>query len=65
MVDADRLPALVHCPDGRVLAGVVVCCLRRLQCWSGDASSAEFTRFRGDLPSTDVRKMHESTYNCN
>ncbi|CAM9871500.1 unnamed protein product [Ascophyllum nodosum] len=57
LVDADRLPALVHCPDGRVLAGLVVWCLRRLQCWDGHASAAEFSRFCGVLPSRDVKKF--------
>ncbi|CAN0445451.1 unnamed protein product, partial [Discosporangium mesarthrocarpum] len=44
LVDPARLPALVHCPDGGVLTGVVVQCLRKLQCWSWGASVGEFWR---------------------
>ncbi|CAM9649677.1 unnamed protein product, partial [Scytosiphon promiscuus] len=59
LVDKDRLPALVHCPDGRVLSGVVLWCLRRLQCWDGRASAEEFTRFSGVLPTREVEKFVE------
>ncbi|CAN0253370.1 unnamed protein product, partial [Laminaria digitata] len=45
LTNSDLLPALIHCPDGRVLTGVVLWCLRRLQCWDNQASAAEFTRF--------------------
>lgn len=54
LVDKNRLPALVHCPDGRVLCGVVLWCLRRLQCWDDRASAAEFARFSGVLPPREV-----------
>ncbi|CAM9466464.1 unnamed protein product [Ectocarpus sp. 6 AP-2014] len=60
LADKDRLPALVHCPDGRVLSGVVLWCLRRLQCWDDRASAAEFARFSGVLPSREVEKFVES-----
>ncbi|CAB1098566.1 unnamed protein product [Ectocarpus sp. CCAP 1310/34] len=60
LADKDRLPALVHCPDGRVLSGAVLWCLRRLQCWDDRASAAEFARFSGVLPSREVEKFVES-----
>ncbi|CAN0395022.1 unnamed protein product, partial [Ectocarpus fasciculatus] len=60
LADKDKLPALVHCPDGRVLSGVVLWCLRRLQCWDDRASAAEFARFSGVLPSREVEKFVES-----
>ena len=54
LTNSDRLPALIHCPDGRVLTGVVLWCLRRLQCWDNQASAAEFTTFCGVLPTREV-----------
>eukprot|EP00903_Cladosiphon_okamuranus_P006671 g6513.t1 len=60
LVDKSRLPALVHCPDGRVLCGVVLWCLRRLQCWDDRASAAEFARFSCVLPPPEVEKFVES-----
>eukprot|EP00752_Nemacystus_decipiens_P009483 g8479.t1 len=60
LVDKNRLPALVHCPDGRVLCGVVLWCLRRLQCWDDRASAAEFARFSGVLPPREVEKFVDS-----
>ncbi|CAM9274729.1 unnamed protein product [Pylaiella littoralis] len=60
LVNNDHLPALVHCPDGRVLSGVVLWCLRRFQCWDERASAEEFARFCGVVPSREVEKFVES-----
>lgn len=52
LVDPDRLPALVHCPDGRVLTGIMLWCLRKLQCWDKNAAIAEYMRYCGGVPPT-------------
>lgn len=58
LVDPDRLPALVHCPDGRVLTGVVLWCLRKLQCWDKTAAVAEYMRYCSGVPPTrEVEKF--------
>lgn len=59
LVDPDRLPALIHCPDGKVLTGIVVWCLRRLQCYEPAACLQEFVRYCGGVyPTREASGLH-------
>ncbi|KAJ3410424.1 hypothetical protein HDV05_003810 [Chytridiales sp. JEL 0842] len=45
LIDPARHPCYVHCLDGMVVTGLVVCCLRKLQLWAIPAAINEYSRF--------------------
>ncbi|KAG0292470.1 hypothetical protein BGZ96_004100 [Linnemannia gamsii] len=54
IIDPDNLPIYVHCLDGAVVTGLVVCCLRKLQTWNISSAMGEFLRFlRGGVISSE------------
>ncbi|KAJ3090079.1 hypothetical protein HK102_004728 [Quaeritorhiza haematococci] len=44
LINTDNLPMYVHCMDGTVVTGMVICCLRKLQCWSSASAMIEYAR---------------------
>ncbi|EFJ19680.1 hypothetical protein SELMODRAFT_444121 [Selaginella moellendorffii] len=46
IISVENLPAYLHCLDGAHVTGLVVMCLRKLQCWNLSTSTAEFCRFQ-------------------
>ncbi|KAF9131029.1 hypothetical protein BGW39_002340 [Mortierella sp. 14UC] len=54
IIDPDNLPIYIHCLDGAVVTGLVVCCLRKLQTWNISSAMGEFLRFlRGGVISSE------------
>ncbi|KAF9083580.1 hypothetical protein BGX23_011315 [Mortierella sp. AD031] len=54
IIDPDNLPIYVHCLDGAVVTGLVICCLRKLQTWNISSAMGEFLRFlRGGVISSE------------
>ncbi|TPX33399.1 hypothetical protein SmJEL517_g03683 [Synchytrium microbalum] len=45
IIDPNNLPMFIHCLDGVIVTGVVIMCLRKLQCWNVPSATIEFTRF--------------------
>ncbi|TPX51827.1 hypothetical protein SeMB42_g00502 [Synchytrium endobioticum] len=45
VIDPNNLPLFIHCLDGVIVTGVVIMCLRKLQCWSIPSATIEYTRF--------------------
>ena len=63
--DPKMHPVLVHCTKGGNKTGVVVGCLRKLQCWSLTSILAEFRRFtEGDSPMDEqvIEQFDASVY---
>lgn len=42
MIDPDGLPVFVHCLDGRIVTGVAMMALRRLQMWTLPSTITEY-----------------------
>ncbi|KAG0273790.1 hypothetical protein BGZ95_010394 [Linnemannia exigua] len=54
VIDPENLPIYIHCLDGAVVTGLVVCCLRKLQTWNISSAMGEFLRFlRGGVISSE------------
>ncbi|KAI9227492.1 MAG: hypothetical protein DHS80DRAFT_17124 [Piptocephalis tieghemiana] len=45
MTDPNCLPLYIHCLDGCRITGLVIGCLRKLQCWAMPNILAEYTRY--------------------
>ncbi|KAJ3219406.1 hypothetical protein HK099_004721 [Clydaea vesicula] len=48
IVDEKNLPIYIHCLDGTLITGVVVGCLRKLQCWTVQSAMMEYSRISKD-----------------
>ena len=65
LINTANLPAYVHCVDGCNTTGMVVACLRKLQCWSMLSIVSEFLRFTRDPAGlmTDAEKTFLDRFN--
>jgi tyrosine-protein phosphatase OCA6 len=54
MIVTTNLPLYIHCVDGTHVTGMVIMCLRKLQCWDVSTIHSEFCRFiRNGIITTD------------
>ena len=51
----------IHCTDGQAVTGVVVACLRRLQCWKMDAVITEYERRVDDVEDVERKWIQRWT----
>lgn len=65
LINAASLPVYVHCIDGCNTTGIVIACLRKLQCWSMLSIVSEFLRFTRDTAGvmTDAEKTFLGRFN--
>jgi hypothetical protein len=45
LLDSLNMPVFVHCLDGTVVTGIVIACLRKVQCWGISSIMREYSRY--------------------
>jgi hypothetical protein len=65
IIVAHDAPIYIHCYDGTHITGMIIMCLRKLQCWDVSTVHAEFSRFMRGGIITNEESQFVSSFNGN